>query len=272
MDKKGTIGRPLSPELMTELGALGNLPNSAGGFDPLSEWEHSYRIWSCYGYWEKNNKNDGWVKISKSVQPGNELQTLKIKQVVNNFVGRKNEPTVFTVIEAQVTCSMDSLSSVSDWTVSRKFVYEDESLLMPQTQIQKTGSLLAGNLVRKINGRKNSQSLPGKVSSNWGLFEAVQRMPLDTNLPLEFTLLEDFDLLKKNHKLSYRRTEPSSWLKENQTVHYFQQTGDGVFPFEYWLDKNHQLFLVTSGPRAYVLDDKATHMFDELYPKMITRL
>ncbi len=272
MDKTGTIGKPLSPKLLTEFDALGKLPDTDNNFNPKGDWEHSYRMWSCYGYWHKSNKNDGWVKISRKVLAGDGTQTLKIKQVVNNFVGRKNEPTVFTVIETEITCSIDILSSVLAWKVNRKFVYEDESLIMPPTHIQKTGNLSAGQLVRKMNGQKMMQALPGKVSSNWGLFEAVQRMPLDTGLPLEYTLLEDFDLVKRNHKLSYLRTETSSWMEDSQAVHYFQQTGDGVFPFEYWLDKNHKLFLVTSGPRAYVLDDKAEHLFDDLYPEMITRL
>jgi len=253
---------------MTEMGALGGYPSDKG-FDPDSDWEHIYRIWSSYGYWHKNNKNDGWLKITRRVIREGGTQILNVKQLTNNATGRSSEQAVFNVIEAEVTCRLDQYAAPQDWTFASRFIYEDDHEKLPQSGLSKTGRIADDKLIVNTNGQERTHALTAPVASNWSLFEAVQRLPSVDHTALDFTYLEDLSMIKEGHKISYQGLLPSVWRENKIKLHRFQHTGSGIFPFEYWLNSDHKLLLAVTGPRAYILDDMAEHIFDESHPAIV---
>jgi len=40
-------------------------------------------------------------------------------------------------------------------------------------------------------------------------------------------------------------------------LHSFEQTGDGILPYSYWLDDQHRLLLAVGGVRTFVWDPSA---------------
>ena len=64
--KNRTIaGRPLTPHLLLQLGALRNLPPTPHSFKPEANWLSTYHIWTCHGYVHDGNKNVGYLRIER---------------------------------------------------------------------------------------------------------------------------------------------------------------------------------------------------------------
>jgi hypothetical protein len=167
---------------------------------------------------------------------------------------------------------LDQYATPINWTITSRFIYENRLLEIPSTDLGKTGRINDGTIVIDARGKKRSQSLSTRITSNWSLFEAVQRLPVIYDTPLEFAYLEDLSLIKRRHKLSYQGSHVSVWQKDKQHIHCFQHTGAGIVPIEYWLNRHHELFLVVTGPRAYILDEHAEHMFNDSHPTLVERI
>lgn len=53
--------------------------------------------------------------------------------------------------------------------------------------------------------------------------------------------------------ITYEGKTEHHWGAEDVQLHYFRQFGQGMLPYEYFLDDSHRLVLVVSGYRAYIL-------------------
>jgi hypothetical protein len=86
----------------------------------------------------------------------------------------------------------------------------------------------------------------------------VQHLRGKDTAPLRFALLEDLDLLKPNHRLSFAETATVKAAGGSELkLTGYEQIGEGVLPFHYWLDEQRRLLFVLSGPRAYIYDPEA---------------
>jgi hypothetical protein len=92
------------------------------------------------------------------------------------------------------------------------------------------------------------------TTSDWALFEVVQRLAFDKRNSLKFDLLEGMSLSKLRHRLFYRGTYPMKTDGQSIPLHCFGQLGSGILPYEYWLDDRHRLLAVISMNKAYILD------------------
>jgi len=63
---KTIAGRPLTPHLLLQLGALRNLPPTPHSFKPEANWLSTYRIWTCHGYLRSGNRDVGWLRIERA--------------------------------------------------------------------------------------------------------------------------------------------------------------------------------------------------------------
>jgi hypothetical protein len=70
-------------------------------------------------------------------------------------------------------------------------------------------------------------------------------------------MLEGLSLVKKQQRLIYRGEYTMKMGSKKLSLHRFDQIGEGILPYEYWLDDKHRLLVVTSMNKAYILDEKA---------------
>ena len=228
--KRTIVGFPLTPDILNELGAIDKFPPTSGDFDPKGNWQNTYRIWTCHGYRESGNHNVGFLQIKRTADTEKTF-TLKAHQQVVQTDGLVN------IIEATIKCRNNQLACPIRWDVLSHFIGPDNKPV-PQLDKKKTG--LATEAM-------------DRTTSDWCLFEAIQRLAFDKRTSLSFDLLEGLSLSKTGHRLFYRGVYPTTFLQ----LHCFVQLGSGILPYEYWLDENHRLLMAISMNKAYILDNEA---------------
>jgi len=232
--KRTIVGSPLTPTLLNELGALNEFPPSSEDFNLDGNWVNTYRIWTCHGYRESGNQNVGFIRLKRIGESGKAF-VLNVHQEVVQTDGITN------IIDVTIKCRNNQLASPIEWRLSSRFVGAD-------------GKNISG-LSSNNNGTATDEM--GRMTGDWCLFEAVQRLKIGKETVLGFDMLEGQSLLKKDQRLSYRGLSRTKIGGEVISLHCFVQLGNGILPYEYWLDENHRLLMVTSMNKAYILDDKA---------------
>ena len=232
------MGFPLTPELLTELEEWHGGPETPADFDPSGSWTHTYRIVTTSGYYETGSNSVGHLRLART--PGDETFTLRVDQEVVHV------ESITHVFHAEIVCSNDVLASPLSWSMSSHFVGPDDERRadLDQNEIGRTKD---GKVTIQVNGIENVQE--GRVTGDWCLFEAVQRLPFESSGPLSFDLLEGMSTVRPGQKLSYRGLDGG--------YHSFHQLGSGALPYQYWLNDRHQLMVVVTGARSYLLDPEA---------------
>lgn len=248
--KNTIVGSPLTPALLKELRAVDEFPATPKDFEPQANWVNMYRIWTCHGFRETGNQNVGFLRFERSAGKSSETLTLKIHQEIAETDGMLN------VIEVNMTCLNNQLSSPIKWNLSSRFTDSDGKVIS-ELGTREEVEVSENTLTVGIGRRTFTREVTGKFTSDWCLFEAVQRMKFDKETSLSFDILEGLSLLKQGQQLSYRGAYPMNLSSNGVSLHRFDQLGDGILPCEYWLDNNHRLLVVTSMNKAYILDDQA---------------
>jgi len=232
--KRTIVGSPLTPVLLKELGALNEFPFTPEDFKPDGNWTNKYRIWTCHGYRESSNENVGFVRL-KRIPESDKTFTLNIHQEI------AQTDDITNIIDGTIKCRNDILASPVQWNLSSSFKDANRKHIAE---------------LSSINNGPGTKSIDG-ATGDWCLFEMVQRLAFDKQNSLSFDLLEGMSLSKPSHRLFYRGIYPIKTNEKNISLHCFVQLGNGILPYEYWLDTRHRLLVVTSMNKAYILDDQA---------------
>ena len=252
------VGRPLSPRTLEEIEALNPFPEPKPGFNPYGNWKHLYRIWLNHGYYGLLNLDAGYLRLErkKTDEPGRFILSVEQKSI--NWEGIEG------TIKADIVCYNDSIAALHSWTYSSTFT-DPQGTVLPELSVSHKMDFKEGNLIQEINGNRytrHSGPLTTFMTSDWGLFEAVQRLPFDRSAHAEFDVYEGLTVLKKNHRLKCREKHNDSFKNLDIPLSGFVQMGDGVLPYEYWLDRHHRLLMAISGDRLYILDDNAGETYN----------
>jgi len=246
MGKKRTfVGYPLSPDLLGEMNLLQQFPQTPADFDPNDRWTNTYRIMTCHGYREDGNEDIGLLSISKSPDT-NDTFRLTVDQEIVNDEHRIHK------YAAEIVCRRDISASPASWKLSNRSVAINQR--SPQI-LEETGK--ARGTTAEITVRNRTRAIHGAnpITADWCLFEAVQRLPVESSTSFAVDILEGLTAHKFNQRLTYRGAYTR---KENQpALHWFHQIGHGVLPYDYWLDDHHRLLMVATGARTYILADDA---------------
>ena len=226
------VGENLTPTLLRELGAVDTFPRTPAGFQPDGNWTNKYRIWTCHGYRESGNENVGSLKIARRADSAKTF-VLTMRQEIIQTDGPTN------IVEGTMKCRCDQLASPIEWNLLSQFAGSD------------------GRVFSELGSRNHGVATESVTSttSDWALFEVVQRLAFDKKDSLKFDLLEGMSLSKLGHRLSYRGTFPMKMGAQSVPLHCFAQLGWGILPYEYWLDDRHRLLAVMSMNKAYILDE-----------------
>ena len=158
-----------------------------------------------------------------------------------------------TTIEAK--CKADALATPVSWKLESVIL---DPYLNPfeETRVRNAGSLAGGVVTIKAE-KKRRTAVPENIAANYGLFDAVQRLPYDDFACLCFCMLEDMELVKPGQMLY--KLDPIEAVAASDTLrlHGFLQLGTGILPYHYWLDDSGRLALASGNLRAFVFNPNA---------------
>jgi hypothetical protein len=222
---------PYSLELLSD--RLKGIHVPAEPFDPNGEWVHDYSIWNSARAVDAKSERLGSLRIHRRLMPNGNIR-LQVTEVAM-MPGPKGSG----VMKAGVSCKADDLCTPIQWKT-------DSDVLDPQGKEVPLTAIGVSNRADKLKAS-------GRLSSNWSLFDVVQRLPFDSKT-IEFTLLDELALVKPDQKLSAGQTAEVELGGRMVKLHSFEQIGRGILPITYWLDDQHRLIIATGGRRSYLLD------------------
>jgi len=158
------------------------------------------------------------------------------------------------MISAKIHLAADSpLSTPEDWSFVAR-VLDTEGRVIDNTQIKK--SIRVQNGILTIDASSGQMTVPirGDYTLNWALFDAVQRLPAESLDPIQFTLIDHFDQVKPNHTLSFRTNTDVTIRGKPQTLRAYDQLGEGIVPWIWWVDQHGRLLVAVSGLEVYLLE------------------
>ncbi len=259
--KRTIVGRPLTPGMLRQqLDALDEFASTPEDFKPEGNWVNTYRIWTCHGYIESSNDNVGLLRIERVAGKTKELFTLKVHQEVIQTDG------ILSTIDAEVKCLNNELASPIQWRLSSCFTGADGNIRSELSTDER--AVVRGEAVHiETAGRTVKRRISNPTTSDWGLFEAIQRLEYKKEVNLAFGLLEGLSVLKEGQNLIYSGATVKA-PGEGIFRHCFIQTGRGILPSEYWIDEKHRLQVVCSMNKAYILDDNAEKTIEPIIKQM----
>ena len=184
------------------------------------------------------------------------LIELQVAQITN-----MGGPTRSERIRAEIVCSGDRLCTPESWTM-RSRIFDAQGTAVPLTHVTTKGDTASGTITISGTGERKVFA-PQAFTAGWCLFDAVQRLPFDLR-PLSFTMLDDMELPKRNQRLSPGRSMDVRLGGRIVSLHSFEQVGEGILPYTYWLDEQHRLLMAIGGLRTFLFDPKVEIPEDEV--------
>lgn len=248
MAKKGIVGQPLTPQVISEFTDFQGLPPPDNIFKPEGDWTQTYRIFTCHGYTHRKNLTRGFLKIQRENKASGDQIHFRIKQKIVNSEGRVQK------IDADVRAKNDNLATLLHWSVESRF-FNSAGNKIPDLSMSEEYDI---ETYREVVSEESSVFKPtGPITSDFTLFEAIPRLPFSTEANPSFHVVEGLTLFKRNHYLVYRGEDSLKTEKQDATLQWFHQIGEGVLPYEYWVDNHRRLIAATTLSRAYLLDPQA---------------
>lgn len=228
-------------------GALERLHPPQGAFDPAGEWRQTYALYILAP--ARGAKSETPSPYGKLVLNRKPAEAGRFQLEVDLAISTRARSGLRT--RATITCAADRLATPHEWQLLSEPVEGGKPVA--GTSVTETGVLRDGAIVRK--GRVSHKvAAPGAVTSNWSLFEAVQRLPFDAPEPLSFDMLEDLDLYKAGQTLRPAGAVNLELGGREVRLHTFRQIGRGILPTHYWLDDEHRLIAAAGSLRAIIWD------------------
>lgn len=242
-----TRTRPLTLAALRQYGAFEGLSLPTGRFDPNGQWKHTYQIWLVGG---GKQRVRGFLRLERASARGGNSVLLKVDMSVLQAAGAVHHT------KATLRCAADSLATPRSWQIEST-ILDASGKPIEATGVTESASAKDGKIEVTAGTQTFVRKVPQVFTSNWSLFDVVQRLPGKEAKPLEFALLEDLDLVKKRQRLSYWKTMNLELGGKTLRLHGYQQIGNGILPYQYWVDDQRRLLFAISGTRAYIFDPDA---------------
>lgn len=245
--------------------ALNSLKLPTGPFDPEGHWEHRYTIWAIIPHDpsgklkfldKKFNQPLGGLTITR--KPGLN-DNIELEIVQTTLLNKQAD--MLCRVHARMTCARDKLSTPRSWEI-RSVLVDSNGNPMQDSRTLNTGKVV-GTLMHRFGQRVRKTSAPPNFSSNWSLFDALQRMPEAENGPIMFDLFEEMDAFKPNQRLVAQESDGFVSHGRNVPLRGFRQIGSGILPYDYWLDDQGRLLAAIGSMRAYIFDAASSKSFSE---------
>lgn len=220
----------------------------APGFDPRGAWKQAYAV----RLFAETSGNIEFLEIAR--RPAGDGAELAVTTRLEQTNGQQEE-------NAKLVCAADALGSLRSLQLDS--ISSDASGKVVEATRGSLRCEVHGKTIEWTRaGRKRSASATPPVVANWALFDAVQRLAQQESKPIEFTLLDDGDLVKPAQRLVYRGKESVKAAGgASLSLNWWEQTGYGILPTHYWVDGSGRLLFAISGQKAFLYDpDARNHM------------
>ena len=233
---------------------LRNFQPPSGPFDTAGYWRHTYHLYTVANGDIPVPPVRGTLQIERVPQSAGGV-------ILNiNYEKTSRYAGVHTLV-AKVTCAGDALATPLKWTSTYTAAPPAHPLKMSLEQ-QGSGLVSDGALIIRQGAVRKTIALPLAYTSNWALFDVVQRLKPPGDGALRFTLLDD-DAVKSDQVLAYCQTAAlkNCWPgAPDVRVRGFLQIGDGTTPQTYWVDDRGELLFLSTGLNVFVLDTAASRV------------
>ena len=214
-----------------------------GDFNPDGNWTSSYKVMTLTG--------QGWplgkLKIKRICKENGRINLVMHYQLFLKGGYRQD-------ITGQIECVNNSLSSPAFWKFN-SLILTPSKQPQPFTKQTKTAKISNGKMQIVSSGKKSIKIPNENYTTNWLLFDAVQRLPKDQTTPITFAMLDHFDQIKKDQKLTFRTNTVIKYKDKDHQLYAYQQVGTAVTPVVYWVNNQGRLLFVISGFEAYILEN-----------------
>ncbi|MHB9036431.1 MAG: hypothetical protein ACYC64_07170 [Armatimonadota bacterium] len=223
-------------------------------FDPCSAWENNYSLWFVIPGTPpaagSTGKGAGMLRIRRGLTNAGEFAL----DIISTTTALENNKSHKKIIN--ITCDNNLLSTPKRWSL-RSCIYYADGQPAKHTDVSISGKV-ASNVIIRNSAKERKLKAPKYFTSDWSLFDAIQRLSFVVGLPISFDMFEDMDILKSDQKLVYTHSVEINAGRQVIRLHGFEQIGCGILPHYYWLDDQHRLIAAMKGTCAYLLDTSAT--------------
>lgn len=252
-----TRGRPLTLAALERYGAFGGWVPPEGDFDADGIWKHPYRLWLVAGGGviakPAGMHYRGLLEIRRERLPERAGIALRIYQSILQHSPGVHETKV------EMTTDDDALAGPRRWKLTNT-VLDPHLKPIPEAGVQQTGEVEKDTVTIAHGQRTTTFEVPVPLTTNWSLFDAIQRMPRRQGPPLEFAMLQQCDLLKTSQQISYRGVGEHTLGGHSVRLHHWQHVGRGILPYSYYTDEPGRLLVAVGGLRAYIFDPGAPQL------------
>ena len=241
---------PFSLDIVSDY--LAGLSPPDGPFDPQGEWDHRYVMWiALRGQFGKSHKH-GALRIRRLVDASG--ARVSISQTTGPLDMGKTGHTTATVTLSLSKGLADRLATPGKWEIESR-ILDAAGKPVEYSQTRVTGEVTQGAIVFRGASDRRLKA-PKAFTGSWSLFDAVQRLPFDAP-PIRFDMLDDLELMKPRQRLAPGPAIEVTLGGRSLKLHSFEQTGDGILPYSYWLDDQHRLLAAVGGVRTFIWDPSA---------------
>ena len=214
-------------------------------FDPNGTWENTYRCLMVLTTRSIETWNSGTYKISRTRQPNGVL--CQVTQTRVNNVNR------FGITNATINCEADTYATPRTWHTNSVILGQN---LKPVNYTKTSLSGKATGSAVQLDPGSRKLRFGKHFTSNWSLFDVVQRLPYGGRA-IDFDLLEELEKPRYGHEIQYSGAHDVVLGGKLTRLHGFAQTGQGIWDGAYWLDDNHKLLIASIGLMAFIYDPGA---------------
>jgi hypothetical protein len=244
---KTMVGLPDDFPLSTAAGLTQLIHSPAGPFDPTDNWTH------CYGVYTTASRASrvGRLKLTRHKNPSTGRVRFVITIDKNHVNGEQH-------IRATVVANDDQLAtpinnSMEAWVDDAKRQPIERTRVEKQAQFTTDASGLSVMYLTDELG-STSETFDGPAVLGWLLFDAVQRLQGAEQKRIDFTLIDHFDQVKPEQRLTYRGQFDVPVRNRNVSFTAYDQIGRGILPTVWWVGESGRLLAVVSGIEAYLLE------------------
>lgn len=224
-----------------------------GEFDPEGAWEHTYDVYPVYGKWgEHSEEHKGRCRIKREVAGDVGSFRLEVSSEVTYLdYGYGIHPTRSQLTTVRLRCKNDWLSTLQSWEL-KSVALGDKGEARPLSQMVETGFFADGTIkLTSAKVKTREICVSGNLTSNWSLFDAVQRLAGKEPPSGSFTMLEDLRLVRAGQRLSLDGEAEFELGGRKTRLYGYHQIGEGILPIHYWLDEESRLLFALGGVRVY---------------------
>ncbi len=259
--RDGTRARPLSLDALRTYGALKGLAPPQDAFDPAGTWRHIYRLWLVGN---GASQYRGFIEVGRGTPATDGTVNLDVQRTL--VLG--HHPAIHTTT-ARLKCAADALCTPRSWQIEAQTLTVDMKPFA-RSRVAESASVRGQTITITRGKRRLERCVPTPFTSDFSLFDAVQRLCMEKTQPMGFALLQDLDQIKAGQRLSYRERIRFEVGGKELALSCYQQIGRGILPYRYYVDAQGRLLIAISGIRAYIFDPEV-HQWHEKVTKWLAK-